>query len=823
METKVGNKRIRAGIFNFLPYLAAFAVPICCMLVILEQGGFYPFGDKTLFIMDMRDQYLEFFAYLRYLSGGDNSLFFCWSRSMGGNFLGLFAYYLASPLSFLACLFPVERMDAAIVFLTVLKIGLCGLGFSVYGNYLWKRAAGKPAPPLVLCLFSSCYALISYNMVYSMCLMWLDGVILLPVVLLGVEKLLDGKKGLHYMMALTALFVSNYYIGYMVGIFTGLYFLYRLICAAAGKTAGKMVLCGARFCICTVLALGLSAPLLLPTVKDLMQGKLSGAGTYRLSFETNFLLSDFLGKFRNGVYDSVTDSGLPAVYCGMTALVFAVVFFYCMRITLREKIGALLLLLVLALSFYYKGFNLAWHGFQAPVWFPYRYAFLFSFMIIYMAFRAACDLGTGKTWESLRENRQAAVRCYAFLAMLFAVNLADLAANGKAMMEGLDGQFGYDGTEEYASFIEKTKPLADWIKQQDHGLYRVSTVYEYSKNDAMLLGVNGMTHYSSTYNAAVNELTGKLGIAQSHIWNSGYGSNPLLDSLFAVSYRISDRREQDCNEKMADLGNGAAVYRNPLALPMVYSAPVPDMQPELAGRGNPYRNQNLLLNAITGGDERYFDEIQCACTEQENGWLYTLTAPDDNPLYFYLDFSGYGWADVYVNDVWSGNYFSTETACSLYIGSYMPGQQVTVRVERSWGDVAVKGAVIARLDMGTLEEALAELQAGGIEMISHGGGKLKGKISVGEGQAVMTSIPYDAGWTVRVDGRKTDAAKFAGTFLAVEVPAGEHEISFSYISPGFGAGMCLFSLAVLMTAFYFRGNGIPAMRFRKKPEAHAGP
>ena len=536
----------------------------------------------------------------------------------------------------------------------------------------------------------------------------------------------------------------------------------------------------------------------------------------RLSFETNFQLSDFFGKFRNGVYDSITDSGLPAVYCGITALVLAVVFFYLMGVTLREKIGAVFMLVILALSFYYKGFNLVWHGFRSPVWFPYRYAFLFSFMIIYMAFRTACDLGTSGTWESLRKNRRAAVRVYAFVTMVFLVNLADLTTNGQAMLTGLDGQFGYAKSEEYDAFISRTKPLADWIKQQDDGLYRVNTTYEYSKNDAMLLGFHGMTHYSSTYNTAVNRLTKSLGIAQSHIWNSGYGSNPLLDSLFAVSYRISDRQEPECNEKIMDEGKGAAVYRNPLALPMVYSASVSDMQPELTGQGNPYQNQNVYLNSITGKNERYFDEVQYCLTEQDNGWLYTLTVPDNNPLYLYLDVSGSGWANVYVNGVWFGNYFSTETTCSLYIGSYAPGQQITVQVEHSWGDVAVKGAVIARLDMDVLEAALKELQAGGIELISHGGGKLKGMISVEEGQTIMTSIPYDTGWTVRVDGRKTEAEKFAGTFLAVEVPAGEHEISFSYLSPGFGAGMCLFVLAVLMAALYFWRNEILARGFWKK-------
>lgn len=173
-------------------YLLAFLIPVLVMLLVLKSRGFYPFGDKTMFIMDMRDQYLEFFASLRNIIHGDDSIFFSWSRSMGGNYLGLFAYYVASPLSFITIFFPLKKLTLAIVLLTVLKIGLAGLSFSVFGNYVWKRENKSDQKTWIVLPFAVSYALISYSMVYSMCLMWLDGVILLPAILVGVEKLLDG-------------------------------------------------------------------------------------------------------------------------------------------------------------------------------------------------------------------------------------------------------------------------------------------------------------------------------------------------------------------------------------------------------------------------------------------------------------------------------------------------------------------------------------------------------------------------------------------------------------------------------------------------------
>ena len=95
-----------AIIWNF----AAFLLPVLLFLCILYQCGFYPFGEKSMLIMDMKDQYVEFFASLRDALFGDYSLFFSWSRSMGGNYWGILTYYLASPLSFITLFFPVEQL-----------------------------------------------------------------------------------------------------------------------------------------------------------------------------------------------------------------------------------------------------------------------------------------------------------------------------------------------------------------------------------------------------------------------------------------------------------------------------------------------------------------------------------------------------------------------------------------------------------------------------------------------------------------------------------------------------------------------------------------
>lgn len=784
-----------------LLYLFSFFIPAAIFLIIMYKLGFYPFGDKSLFIMDMKGQYLEFYASLRNVASSDDSVFFSWSRSMGGNYLGLFAYYLASPLSFITIFFSINNLTVAILVLTVAKLGLCGLSFSVFANYLWKKRCQGTG--FIMLIFSTSYALISYNMVYSLCPMWMDGVIFLPLIILGIEKILDDQKGLFYCIMLTALFICNYYTGYMTGIFAALYFIYRILCRLSKETLKELLHKALHFTISSLLAIFLSAPIIIPVLKDLLDGKLSSQ-SYIPDNVTNFeKLSDLFGKFLNGVYDSITNSGLPAIYCGYLALIFAVVFFALPKISIREKIGAAVLVGIFWLSFYYVKLDIAWHGFQYPTWFPYRYAFLFSFIILYMAVRAVCCIASSiKTNKFFSQKGIPIYTMYIVLAVILAVNAYDMGCNGKVLITGLDNEFAYGTVEEYKNFLEKTEPLVRNIQAADSGFYRINQEYEYSKNDAMLLGYNGMTHYSSTFNSAINTLTPKLGIAQTHIWNSGYGSNQLLDSLFAVKYILADKNVPSTYTKIEDTAHGSASYANNTALSIAYSAPVINLEPDL-DTGNVYNNQNNFINAITNQTTAYYTEIPYQTSQQDNNWYLTFNASSDNPVYIYMSSPEAYWANVYVNENFIGNYFTSETKCSLYLGTFTRGETVTIRVESNQ-TFSLSVVNIAELSTSLLENSLVDLQKNGMNIEKHKSGKLYGTINVKEGEKIITSIPYSEGWTVKIDGKKITPQLFAGTFMMLETSPGEHTISFSYISPGFTVGCIIFIVTLLLCIIYYK-------------------
>lgn len=236
--------------------------------------------------------------------------------------------------------------------------------------------------------------------------------------------------------------------------------------------------------------------------------------------------------------------------------------------------------------------------------------------------------------------------------------LIEMANNGAILIKGLGNEFGYGEMEEYTSFIRKTKPLVDGIKKNDNDLYRVNQRYDYSKNDAMLLGYHGMTHYSSAFNAYINNLIPKLGLGQSYFWNSGYSSTPLTDSIFGCKYTISDETmPASCYTQLDTTAEGGSSYKNDMALPFAYAVSDKCTEPDLNQPGI-FANQNNYLSSVTGTSVNYFTGCKFSVTQDTaNTWTYSIQAVSDNPMYLYMQ-SNAGYADVYVNNNRISDYFS---------------------------------------------------------------------------------------------------------------------------------------------------------------------
>lgn len=839
------NKKIYPGILLLL----CFLVPALTMILSMALFDMAPFGDRSTLIMDMSGQYVEFFCGLKQIlrDGNFSSMFFSWGKSMGGNAVGVFAYYVSSPLSLLTLFVPNSAMPIGLLFLSILKIGLCGL---TMGIFLYNMGFRKKP---VAILFATAYALMSYNIVYAMCPMWIDGVIWLPIVLLGVEYLLrDGKVAL-LTLSLFAIFISNYYIAYMVGAFTVLWLLYRVGVHYRDSLSGKMFLRRlGKFILSVVTAAGLGAWLLLPTLFSLLQGKIGGGGI-QTSGEWNFAGQALWDKFFVGGYDSITNSGSPFVYCGILLVLLCIAYFTICKISIRERLisGCLLVFLLLSLAF--VQLDLAWHIFQYPNWFPYRYGFVVTFFVIYLAARCMQyieDLNIGMVAVGLLlmvfSGSPLAGYCYLlvclfylfckkrwpqlpqtilglFCVLLVSVNCFDLLCNTNDLVAGLDRQFHYESYSAYRAYKNKMEGILEIIEEDrasDNTYIAIAPHFVRTINDPYGFGYRSISHYSSAYNRKINSFYKSLGYAQSWFWSLHFGGTAISDSLFGVGYTVNDPDAcTSSGDKRLEVGTtvpddqylvigayeGAIAYRNPYAItaPFIVSKELLNTKIE----GDYFTAQNALLNGMLGKPMNCLETIEKKSIQVEGNTI-RITAPKDGVLYVYFDRDT--GRTMTVNEKYTVDLFRNETDCIQSLGFCKAGEITTVQVRGAKSLMDKEQTCFALLDIDRFETAVNILQSGSMKSFEASNGVLSGSVACAEDTLLFTSIPFDEGWRVWVDGERVEPAVFSDALLCVELVAGTHFVEMKYTAQGADLGL---GITVLTACFLVV---VPGVKWVKK-------
>ncbi len=373
--------------------IPAFIIPFVLTLISYACFDVYPFGERSVLTLDLNGQYIYYFEALRDAFWGDGSAFYSWSRNLSGGFMGIIGYYLASPFTLIIMLLPRKMILESMMIMQMCKIGAAGAAFCFYAQ---KSKRVKPLPSVV---FSTMYSMMSYVVIQLIDPMWIDGPIFLPLIILGVEYLIDDGRKINYIIPLAIMFVANFYIGFMVAIFVALYFVYYLFFGTSrkfknsqeyGKTFGIMA-------VSTVVVLLCSAFMILPVYNALALGKFDFSKP-DYSFKTMFKPLELLPCLLPNQYYSVNVDegtgyyGRPEIYCGVLTLVLVPLFFLNKKIKTNKKIGNGLLLFVMFMSMYIKPLNMMWHGGQDPNWLPYRYSFLISFLLVSMAAEVFANL-----------------------------------------------------------------------------------------------------------------------------------------------------------------------------------------------------------------------------------------------------------------------------------------------------------------------------------------------------------------------------------------------------------------------------------------------
>ncbi len=360
-----------------LLYALSFILPIFVFSVAYYNAGV--FTNHALTVNDLHTQYINFLSYYRN-DMLQNGIFYSFAKDFGGNFYGVFTYYLMSPLNLITFLFKPQHLEYAVVVIMMLKTGLSGLFFFFF---LSKQSAKQD---MVTLAFSLCYSLSSCFVVWHYHILWQDAFYLLPLIMLGVQKTLNGKGSKFFIATFTAALIINYYMAYMIGIFVIVYFVYDLI--KAGKSVAilpKFL----RMAKAAVISALLSAFITVPTIYSLLQGKADYNDI--IGLEVNFIvvkLFDFVPKLLNSGFDGLGSSSKPYVYSSAVVIVFVLMFFFLKNISKREKIATAFVIIFIVVSAMLRPLFLAFHMFSVPNAFPYRFIFLLSFFLVLTAYKA---------------------------------------------------------------------------------------------------------------------------------------------------------------------------------------------------------------------------------------------------------------------------------------------------------------------------------------------------------------------------------------------------------------------------------------------------
>ncbi len=828
---------------------------LLCMCVAYSFLGMWPFGERTGMVVDMHHQYAPLLSGLRdAILSGDLALYNM-EVGLGANYLSLAAYYLASPLNLLLLVFPENLLAEGILFITLIKNALCGAMFALCVQKLFGKQT------LLIPAVSVMYSLMMYLLAYSWNIMWLDVLMVLPLVVWGFERLMHTGKFLTYVLSLSYALFANYYIAFMLCIFLVLYYI--TYCLRARRSGEDVAVSFLRFAGFSVLAAGLVAALLVPVFFALRVTSAAGSGLPDLNNTLDIF--EMLGRHLAGTTPTIRSGNLPNIYCGVLAALCVPLFALNKGIPLRRRLAFMMLWLVLAFSFLVNWTDLLWHGLHAPNDLPYRFSFLYSFVLLLMTYETLLHLkditvkqvlavfagavaylmveerfgGEAYTFEIVYVNlalvsiytvllalatRKTLRRRVAYAMLLLAV-AAEMTLNGGDAILTVNANEYFTKHESYVDnvttdalrkVVARTQEIGD--AKYGTGTYRLEFVPRRTCVDTALFHYQGFTTFSSSNYYTTTKLMGAWGYAingvNSHLYESFM---PFTDSLLGIRYFISEANLSSHPQltKVDTVTEGDKtyyIYENADALSLGYVvdsaikdyeytkydpfASLEDLYGALTDTYLPLFSQNPFTADVVTGAEQGFTATSFRVQPLGDGTAATFTATVQTAgqVYVYVDCMAA--EDMSVS---SGSNTWDASPHEPYIvdaGVLNVGDTVTLSVT---ADKFCSGNFyVMTLNEDAYRAGMDVLDRDPLVISELRNGYVNGTVNADVDGTLMTSIPYDAGWTVRVDGVVVDTVAIGEGLLGFDVTAGDHTVEMEYYPRGWWVGLGISGVSLLV-------------------------
>ena len=835
---------------------AAFLIAVAAALIAMIAEGIYPFGTQQIAIIDMYHQYLPFLSELQDKLQSGGSLFFSWNGGGGSNFWNLIAYYGASPLNLLLVIFPKSLIMEAVTSILLLKIGFAAAFMAVFLRYAYGKGDTGTA------VFAVLYALCSFVMAYYWCIMWMDAVMLLPLCMTGLHKLIDEGKFSLYTVSLALIVFSNYYISIMVCIFILCYYPVLYFIKVKNGGVRRCLLTTGKAAGCSLLGIAMSAVMLLPTYISMQDTYYISAEMPEVWKTYNDPLSIVNQLLPNA--QLTVRSGPPNLYCGLIVVILLVFFITSRTIPLREKTLDLVFLAFMFLSLNLNKLDFIWHGFHFPNQLPYRYTFVICFVLVGIAYRTFLkvdEFRLNAVWGVLAAGigyyliahrilkddvddpslffycgvaflilycavfvvyRKGYVRKPVFVFLIAVVIIAEMISNTSTSLD----RNGTTSRETYFENYSDIVSLADSVKDE---FVRTELDGSNVLNCPAFYGYKGISQFSSTLNAGTTEFMEKIGL-DGEPGKNRFTYNrtaPVVDSLLNVKYLISKNRPLDDEDYTLVRQEGNSyLYENRYAPAAGYvlgeSIRTWDTESD-----DPFDVLNDYVRAATDGScsRVFYDagkpELITDHAEVKDDGSKTVTAiPDESSSeksvimrykaektqkYYVFVEAGHA-SEITVRKGSDIDDISLRNDCGsvVDIGKIEKGKTFDIIIKydtEASGSESFIDSYVCFMDRDEWDRAYRIISAETMDVTEWSDTHITGTVTAGRDGMLVTSVPYENGWKLKVDGRTTEIQELAGgALISLPLSAGDHVIELEFRPPGLIAGTAITAASILLLA-----------------------
>lgn len=879
-KLKSRNSRLSKFIDNNIYVGLAFICAAVLMLLVYYCYEIIPFGGRTVLRMDLFHQYGPLFAELYDRITGFKSLIYSWTTGGGGSFIGNYFNYLSSPIGAIITLIAGhENVPEAVGAMVLVKNALAASTFAFY----LKKSTDKN--DFTVSAFGIMYAFCGFFIAYYWNIMWIDAMYLLPLIILGIEKIINDRKCKLYVISLAVSFFSNYYMTYMICIFSVVYFLVYFISKNALKDSyddipvtvndegenessfinkilyNRFLRSGTLFATSSVVAALLTAFALIPTYFCL---KACSATSGTFPTETTFYntIFDFIANHLAALEPTIRSSGdtvLPNVYSGILAVILLPLYAFCDKINAKEKVAHIVLLAVFFVGFNLNYANYILHALHFPNDLPFRFSFIYSFFLLKMAYQVIVHIKSINTKGIVGSGLAVLIFTIlvqeigmanvdndtvyitvgftvAYTLILSLMKKKDIAQSAVALLlmccvfaEVAIADIDHIKiTQEKVNFVNdyddfrKLKKTLD--KKEESDDYRMELTWSNTIMDPSWFNYNGLSVFSSmAYEKSAN-LQDKLGMDSNYI-NSYiyYSQTPVYNAMMSLKYLVkNDERNinTDLYDFVANCGKYTA-YENKYYMPLAYTVNE-KMVDFAADYSNPFDIHNdfwyystgiygvmktidvqkyTVENITDNGNDFYSDTFTYFKEKSNAEGKITLEyyIPENQNVYLYVKGSTIESIDVHTED---SGFSTTQNLNEPYIldcGKCAPGEILTVEIPiPADKDSGYVECYAAGLDIDILDAGYEVLKQGGLNIEEFDDTYIKGHINVGDNKILYTSINYDEGWTIKVDGKEAEKLKIGDALIGINIEPGVHDIEFSYEPQGLKLGIILSATTALL-------------------------